>query len=158
MGNYKGRTTLIQCKDYKNTIGIEEVWKFESSSRLYIKGSFSILVASKKSHAYKNNKGFSLDSITWAENSKLDILLTNIHNLNNDIIGYHFKNLIEDEEIKVIKETLTELKKTLAKLKEKNSTVDKKIKKIYVDSTFYFKIIILLLLMILLLLIKCFMF
>jgi len=82
----------------------------------------------------------------------------NIHNLNNDIIGYHFKNLIEDEEIKVIKETLIELKETLAELKEKNSAMDKKIKKIYVDSTFYFKIIILLLLMILLLLIKCFMF
>lgn len=62
---------------------------------------------------YANVKGFSPEAIDWATNSNYDILLTNIYNLQNDIIGYH---LMEDQEIKEIKKQLITLNEKIKKI------------------------------------------
>lgn len=98
-------------------IGIQAIREFESLIERYHKrGTLSIFVTSKKSNAHNNNKGFSSKAIDWTTNSNYDILLTNIYNLQNDIIGYQFKNLMEDQEIKEIKEQLITLNENIKKI------------------------------------------
>ncbi len=143
MGNYNHRLLLIQCKDLAKTISIKEIKEFEASVRKYPKrGTFCIFVSSKKSHASTFNKGFSPDAIDWAKNCEYDILLTNIHNLQTDIINYEFKNLREDEEIEEIKKSYLTLDKKLDKINNENK-----------DLIFYVKIVILLLIILIIILI-----
>ena len=143
MGNYNHRLLLIQCKDLAKTISIKEIKEFEASVRRYPKrGTFYIFVLSKKSHMNTFNKGFSPDAIDWTKNCEYDILLTNIHNLQTDIINYEFKNLREDEEIEEIKKSYLTLDKKLDKINNENK-----------DLIFYIKIVILLLIILIIILI-----
>jgi len=143
MGNYNHRLLLIQCKDLAKTISIKEIKEFEASVRKYPKrGTFCIFVSSKKSHASTFNKGFSPDAIDWAKNCEYDILLTNIHNLQTDIINYEFKNLREDEKIEEIKKSYLTLDKKLDKINNENKNL-----------IFYIKIVILLLIILIIILI-----
>ena len=129
MGNYNRRLLLIQCKNLAKTISVGDVKEFEASVGRYPRrGTLSIFVSSKKSSSYSFNKGFSPDAIDWAKNSEYNILLTNIFNLQRDIVNYKFKNLKEDEKIEKVEEDI--------------STLDKKFDDMKNEFIFYMKLII----------------
>ena len=140
MGNYNRRLLLIQCKNLAKTISVGDVKEFEASVRRYPRrGTLSIFVSSKKSSSYSFNKGFSPDAIDWAKNSEYDILLTNIFNLQHDIVNYKFKNLKEDEKIEKVEKDI--------------STLDKKIDKKLDEFSFYIKFLIYLIIFLILIII-----
>src|SRR4051812_37567672 len=130
MGNYNRHLLLIQCKNLAKTISVGDVKEFEASVGRYPRrGTLSIFVSSKKSSLYLFNKGFlPADAIDWAKNSEYNILLTNIFNLQRDIVNYKFKNLKEDEKIEKVEEDI--------------STLDKKFDDMKNEFIFYMKLII----------------
>jgi hypothetical protein len=133
MGNYNRRLILIQCKDLKKTISVGDVKEFEASVGRYPRrGTLSIFVSSKRSYSHSFNKGFSPDAIDWAKNSEYDILLTNIFNLQDDIVNYKFKNLKDDEKIEKVEDDISTLDKKL----------DKKFDDMRNEFIFYLKLII----------------
>ena len=118
MGNYKGYLMMVQCKDVKKTISVKQVKEFESSVSNYQKKStFCVFVSNKKSHNNFNH-GFSPDAIDWAKNSKYDMLLTNIYNLQKDLDKHKFKYPLEEEEIEEIKEGISDLNKKFERIFE----------------------------------------
>jgi hypothetical protein len=99
---------LIQCKDVSKAISIGEVRKFEAFIGLYPKNTtLGIFVSNSKGSTRSYSRGFSNDAFFWAKKSNYDILLTDISNLHDDLIGHRFKFLTENEEIKKVKEDIS---------------------------------------------------
>jgi Restriction endonuclease len=127
VGNYDGRMLLIQCKDVSKTISVAEIKEFIASIGIYPKKmTFCVFVSNKKSHTY-SYKGFSNDAVVWVKNSDYDILLTNIFNLQNDIIAHKFKYKTENEEIEKVKEDISIMVKDITEIKEINKKIDKQL-------------------------------
>lgn len=127
MGNYNGRLLLIQCKDVSKTISVGEVKEFVASVGVYPKKmTFCIFVSNKKSSSH-NYKGFSHDAVIWVNNSDYDILLTNISNLQSDLIAHKFKYRTENDEIEKVKEDISTIAKEITEIKKTNKKIDEQL-------------------------------
>ena len=85
------------------------------------------------------------------KNSKLDILLTNIFHLQNDILSHKFKYSTEDEENEELRKDIFTLNNKVEKINKKlNKKVEEDDDK-YKNVIFYIKIVILLLIILIIL-------
>ena len=154
IGNYDGCLLLIQCKNVSKNISVKDIREFESSAGIYQKKTaFCVFVSNKSSPLHNNNKEFSSDAIVWVKNSKLDILLTNIFHLQNDILSHEFKYSAEDEENEELRKDISTLNNKVEKINKKlNKKVEEDDNK-YKNVIFYIKIVILLLIILIILII-----
>ena len=118
---------MIQCKDVSKTISVSEIREFVASVGIYPKKmTLGVFVSNKKSQGY-NYKGFSNDAVMWAKNSDCDILLTNIYDLQDDLIAHKFKYQTEDKEIEKLKEDISTINKDITEIKETSKKINKKL-------------------------------
>ncbi|CAG8535829.1 45561_t:CDS:2 [Gigaspora margarita] len=91
--NFEGYLILIQCKNYTDTkISIDEIRAFEGMMSRYPKNTtIGIYVTFV-------TDGYSRLAIKRAESSKLNLLLTNVSNMHQDILNYMSKKLGKDSE------------------------------------------------------------
>ncbi|CAG8710365.1 22087_t:CDS:2, partial [Gigaspora margarita] len=102
-GNFEGYLIFIQCKNYTDAkVSIDEIRAFERMMSRYPKnttiGIYIIFVTD----------GYSRLAIERAESSKLNLLLTNVSNMHQDILNYMFKKLDKNskEENHIIEEII----------------------------------------------------
>ena len=109
MGHYNGYLILVQCKDLSKFINVKEVREFEAAVLNYPKKSTLCVFVSNRTNSRNFNNGFLPDAIDWAKNSNVDMVLTNIFNLQKDLQDHKFKYLTEEEEIEEMKEGISDL-------------------------------------------------
>ena len=119
MGHYNGYLILVQCKDLSKSISIKDVREFEAAVLNYPKKSTLCVFVSNRTNSRNFNNGFSPEAIDWAKNSKSDMVLTNIFNLQKDLRDHKFKYPTEEEEIEEMKEGISDLNNKFEKFDEK---------------------------------------
>ncbi|CAG8805146.1 11569_t:CDS:1, partial [Dentiscutata erythropus] len=92
-GNHEGYLILVQCKNYTTAkVSVDEIRAFEGMMLRYPKNTtIGIYVTSVMD-------GYSRLAIERAESSKLNLLLTNMSNMHQDILNYFSKKLYNDSE------------------------------------------------------------
>ena len=119
MGHYNGYLILVQYKDLSKSISVKDVREFEAAILNYPKKSTLCVFVSNKTNSRNFNNGFSPEAIDWAKNSKSDMVLTNIFNLQKDLRDHKFKYPTEEEEIEEMKEGISDLNNKFEKFDEK---------------------------------------
>jgi hypothetical protein len=119
MGHYNGYLILVQCKDLSKSISVKDVREFEAAVLNYPKKSTLCVFVSNRTNSRNFNNGFSPEAIDWAKNSKSDMVLTNIFNLQKDLRDHKFKYPTEEEEIEEMKEGISDLNNKFEKFDEK---------------------------------------
>src|ERR1043165_2214417 len=109
MGHYNGYLILVQYKDLSKSISVKDVREFEAAILNYPKKSTLCVFVSNRTNSRNFNNGFLPEAIDWAKNSKSDMVLTNIFNLQKDLWDHKFKYPTEEEEIKEMKEGISDL-------------------------------------------------
>src|ERR1044072_5826337 len=129
MGHYNGYLILVQCKDLSKSISVKDVREFEAAVLNYPKKSTLCVFISNRTNSQNFNNGFSPEAIDWAKNSKSDMVLTNIFNLQKDLRDHKFKFPTEEEEIEEMKEGISDLNNKFEKFDEKFNEKFKKFEK-----------------------------
>ena len=119
MGHYNGYLILVQCKDLSKSISVKDVREFEAAVLNYPKKSTLCVFVLNRTNSRNFNNGFSPEAIDWAKNSKSDMVLTNIFNLQKDLRDHKFKYPTEEEEIEEMKEGISDLNNKFEKFDEK---------------------------------------
>ena len=119
MGHYNGYLILVQCKDLSKSISVKDVREFEAAVLNYPKKSTLCVFVSNRINSRNFNNGFLPEAIDWAKNSKSDMVLTNIFNLQKDLRDHKFKYPTEEEEIEEMKEGISDLNNKFEKFDEK---------------------------------------
>ena len=149
MGHYNGYLILVQCKDLSKSISVKDIREFEAAVLNYPKKSTLCVFVSNRTNSRNFNNGFSPEAIDWAKNSKYDMVLTNIFNLQKDLRDHKFKYPTEEEEIEEMKEGISDLNNKFEKFDEKlNEKLNEKFKEFEKKNIILIIIVIIILLII----------
>ncbi|CAG8643908.1 12185_t:CDS:1, partial [Dentiscutata heterogama] len=86
-GNYFGYLILVQCKNYDEKVDVSDIRKFEDVLSRYLKCTMLEIFATLAVD------GYTKVAIERAETSKFNLLLTNLLNIQQDILDYVSKRL-----------------------------------------------------------------
>ncbi|CAG8834497.1 9220_t:CDS:1, partial [Gigaspora margarita] len=118
-GNYYGYLILVQCKNYDEKVDVSDIRKFEGVLSRYPKrttlGIFVTLVVD----------GYTKVAIERAGTSKFNLLLTNLSNIQQDILDYvsetlgNFSADYKDPEERIIDEIISKIDQKIHAINEK---------------------------------------